>query len=457
MKNQPLWIALLSGGITTIVTAIVTLVYPPNLTIKTHHNYALACTAGITSFFTTFSLGMITAQKLRSSTNRLENYLEGIYEGNYNLRIPIYTNDELKDLSEKFNSMADMICNLLINIKIQEKNSEKDKEKIASQVIKLLDKVDAAAHGQLNLKIKVRCEELGIISYCFNMTIDKFTQLVKKLDYAGQKVDIIGTDSQTTFKNLSLESQYQVEEIASFINTLEVIIDSFYQRAYIAWEAEQVAQEISSYASTSCLEIDQMLNEIMAAHILISEINQKVKRFAEYNYDLNKIQSLIFQINTHSEILLVNTDICASRKTSNEDIVKIAEELQYLANNWELVKKKLEYFKCKIQSLNLTISENNLALAKSQPKKLGEEVKRGLTKIVQKVYKFNNYIDNVASWGENQVNNLQKLTDFLQIIHEKNIAQAQLTKEVYSSLQTLLSIAESLSESVEDFRLEKTE
>ncbi|MGD1716845.1 HAMP domain-containing protein [Dapis sp. BLCC M172] len=453
MKNQPLWIALLSGGITTIATAIFTLVYPPNFMSKTHQNYALAFTAGISSFFTTFSLGMITAQKLRSSTNRLENYLEGIYEGNYNLRIPIYTNDELQDLSKKFNSMADVICNLLINIKIQEKNSEHDKEKNASQVIKLLDKVDAASHGQLYIKIQVRCEELGIICYCFNMIIDKFRQLVKEVDYAGQKVDILATDSQTTFKNLSLENQYQVEEIASLLNTLEVIIDSFYQRAYIAWEAEQVAQEISSYASTSCLEIDEVFNEIIAAHTLISEINHKVKRFAEYNCDLNKIQSLISQINTHSKILLLNTDIFASRKTSNEDLVKIAQELQYLANNWELVKKKLEYFQSNIQSLNLTIPENSLALAKSQPKKLGEEVKRGLTKIVRKVYKFNNYIDNVASWGENQVNNLQKLTDFLQIIHEKNIAQAQVKKEVDDSLQTLLSIAESLSESVQDFRL----
>ncbi len=453
MKNQPLWIALLSGGITTIATAIVTLVYPPNFMSKTHQNYALACTAGITSFFTTFSLGMITAQKLRSSTNRLENYLEGIYEGNYNLRIPIYTNDELKDLSKKFNSMADVICNLLINIKIQDKNSENDKEKIASQVLKLLDKVDAAAHGQLYIKIKVRCEELGIISYCFNMTIDKFRQLVKEVDYAGQKVDILATDSQTTLKKLSLESQYQVEEIASFLKTLKVIIDSFDRRAYIAWEAEKVAQEISSYASTSCREIDEVFNEIMAAHTLIAEINHKVKRFAEYNYDLNKIQSLVSKINTHSQILLLNTVIFASRKTSNEDVVKIAKELQYLANNWELVKKKLEYFQGQIQSLNLTIPENNLAVAQSQQKKLGEEVKRGLTKIVQKVYKFNNYIDNVASKGENQVNNLQKLTSFLQIIHEKNIAQALVTKEVDDSLQTLLSIAESLSESVQDFRL----
>ncbi|MDJ0520258.1 MAG: methyl-accepting chemotaxis protein [Trichodesmium sp. MO_231.B1] len=453
MKNQALWIALLSGGITTITTAIVTLVYPPNFISKTHQNYAIAYTAGITSFITTFSLSIITTQKLRSSINRLDNYLEGISTGNYNFRAPIYTNDRLLNLTKKFNLMTDVICNLLINIKIQEERSEQDKEKIASQVIKLLDKVDAAAHGQLDLKVKVRCEELGIISYCFNMTINKFRKLVKKLDYAAQKVDILATDSQTTFQKLSLESNYQVEEIASFFNTLEVIINSFYQRAYIAWEAEQVAQEISSYASTSCLAIDEVFNEIIAAHTLISEINRKFKIFANYNYDLNKIQSLISQINTHSKILLLNTAIFASRKTSNEDVLKIAKELQYLANHWELVKKKLEYFQRKIQSLNLTIPENNIAVKESHSKKLGEEVKRGLTKIVQKVYKFNNYMDNVASWGENQINNLQKLTNFLQIIRDKNIAQAQVTKEVDNSLQTLLSLAETLSESVQDFRL----
>lgn len=204
MKNQPLWIGLVSGAITASATAIVTMIYPSNYLGKTHHNYTLALTAGITSFLTTFSLGMISAQKLCSSTNRLENYLEGFYQGNYNLRIPIYTNDELQDLTKKFNSMADVICNLLINIKIQEKNSEQDKEKIASQVIKLLDKVDAAAHGQLDMNLKIRCEELGIISYCFNMTIDKFRKLIKQVDYASKEIYILVGDSQTTFQNLSL-------------------------------------------------------------------------------------------------------------------------------------------------------------------------------------------------------------------------------------------------------------
>ncbi|MEM1172233.1 MAG: hypothetical protein AAGJ08_24915 [Cyanobacteria bacterium P01_H01_bin.35] len=59
----------------------------------------------------------------------------------------------------------------------------------------MLDKVDAAAHDQLYLKVKVRCEELAIISYCFNMTIDKFQKLVEEVDYAGQKIDIIATEN----------------------------------------------------------------------------------------------------------------------------------------------------------------------------------------------------------------------------------------------------------------------
>ncbi|GGA10777.1 hypothetical protein [Okeania sp. KiyG1] len=90
----------MSGGITAIATAIVTMVYSPTFLNKTHRNYAVACTAGITSFITTFSLGIITAQKLRFSTNRLENCLEDISEGKYNIRIPIYANDELQDLTK---------------------------------------------------------------------------------------------------------------------------------------------------------------------------------------------------------------------------------------------------------------------------------------------------------------------------------------------------------------------
>ncbi|NET45781.1 methyl-accepting chemotaxis protein [Okeania sp. SIO2B3] len=456
MNNKPLWIGLMSGGITAMATAIVTIVYSPTFLSKTHRNYAVACTAGITSFITTFSLGIITTQKLHFSTNRLENYLKDISEGKYNIRIPIDANDELQDLTKKFNSMADVICNLLINLKIREESSEQDKEKMASQVIKLLDKVDAAAHGQLFVKLKVRCEELGVISYCINMTLNNFLKLVKEIDYDSQEIiTLITTDSQTIFQHLSRESQWQTEEIDSFLKSLEAIVDSFYQRAYKAWEAEQVYQEISNYASTSYQAIGNIFQEIMTAYTLISEIHHKVKRLTEYNYDLNKIQALVEQMNIHSKILLLNTAIFASRKTSKEDLLKIAIKLQEMANNWDLIKKSLEHFQYNVQSLNLAISENNVEEFSQQ--KLGEEVKQGLTKIVQNIYKFNNYIDNVASLGENQTDNLQKITEFLQIIHKKNIEKSQITKKLYDSSQKIINITESLAESVKHFTLEKTE
>ena len=82
---------------------------------------------------------------------------------------------------------------------------------------------------------------------------------------------------------------------------------------------------------------------------------------------------------------------------SKEELLKIAKELQKIANYWELVQNKLEYFQRNIQSLNLNIPKSNIALVEFLEKKYGEEVKRGLIKIVQKVYKFNNYIDKVAA------------------------------------------------------------
>ncbi|NET29199.1 methyl-accepting chemotaxis protein [Okeania sp. SIO1I7] len=458
MKNKPLWIGLMSGGITAIATAIVTIVYSPTFLSKTHRNYAVACTAGITSFITTFSLGIITAQKLRCSTNRLENCLEDISEGKYNIRIPIYANDELQDLTKKFNSMADVICNLLINLKIRAERSEQDQEKIASQVIKLLDKVDTAAHGQISVKLKVRCEELGVISYCINMTINNFLKLVKKVNSDSQEIiTLIAKDSKTIFHNLSQDSKLQAEEIDSFLTSLEAIVDTFYQRAYKAWEAEQVYQEISNYASTSYQAIGNIFQEIMKVYTLISEIHHKVKRLTEYNYDLNKIQALVEQMNIHSRFLLLNTAIFASRKTSKEDLLQIAIKLQEMANNWELIKKSLEHFQHNVQSLNLSIYENNIVVEEFPQQKLGEEVKQGLTKIVQNIYKFNNYIDNVSSLGENQTDNLQKITEFLQITHKQNIERSQVTKQLYDSSQKIINITQSLAESVKHFTLEKTE
>ncbi|MGB3513684.1 MAG: methyl-accepting chemotaxis protein [Microcoleaceae cyanobacterium] len=457
MNNQPFWTALLSGGITAIATAIVTIVTPATFLSKTQQNYIIASVAGITSFLATFSLGVIATQQLRSSTNQLGDYLEAISEGNYNVRTPIYHQDRLLYLSKKFNHMADVICNILINIKIQEEKSIQDKEKIASQVIQLLDKVDAAAHGTLNVKVKVRCEELGVISYCINMTIDNFRKLVKQVDLASQEIDGLATDSQSFFQSLSLESQCQAEEITSFFTSLQVIVDSYYQRAYKAWEAEKIEREINSYATTSCEAINQIFDEIIASHILILEITHKVQRFYKYNYDLIKIMDLVSQINCQSKILGVNSAIYATKKTSNEDILKIATELKYLANNWELVQKKIEHFQRNIQGLNLTIPEHNIVEEKPQSKKYGEEVKRGLTKIIQKVYKFNNYMDNIASLGENQTNNLQQLTEILQILHKKSLEKAEATKQVRDSLDKMLNIQESLLESVKMFNLDKTE
>ena len=163
--------------------------------------------------------------------------------------------------------------------------------------------------------------------------------------------------------------------------------------------------------------------------------------------------SKVFQ----SKIVGVNSAIFATRNINNEDVLKIATELKFLANNWELLQKRIEHFQHNIQSLNLTIYEHDIITEEQQSKKSAEEIKRGLTKMIQKVYKFNNYIDNVACLGENQTNNLEELTEILQILHKKNLEKAETTKQVDDSLKILFNLKGNLLEIVQNFRLEKTE
>ncbi|MDJ0555965.1 MAG: methyl-accepting chemotaxis protein [Microcoleaceae cyanobacterium MO_207.B10] len=453
MKSQPFWIGLLSGGITAMVTATVTTVKAPNFISRTEQYYLIASTAGITSFLTTLSLSMIATRQLRSSTHKLGDYLEAISEGNYNVRAPIYPNDELRCLTEKFNNMADAICNIFINIKIREEKSKQEKEKIAAQVIKLLDKVDAAAHGKLDVKVRVRCEELGIISYCINLSLDNFRKLVKQVNFASQKIEDLATNSQSVFKRLSWESQCQSQEIAFLFETLQMILDVFHQRKNRGLQAHKVYEEIDIYALRSYAAINHIFDEIMEAHILISQINHKVQRFSEYNYDLIKIMDLLERIQYRSKILAFNISIYGTRKINSEEILEIATELKDLANYWELVQKKIAHFQRNIEGLNLSIAENNLSEKKEQSKISGEEVKRGLAKIIQKVYQFNNHVDAIASLGENQTNNLQLLTEILQAIHKNNLEKYEVTKQVNQSLETLSNIKESLLASARNFRL----
>ncbi|MEB3341045.1 hypothetical protein [Okeania sp.] len=121
--------------------------------------------------------------------------------------------------------------------------------------------------------------------------------------------------------------------------------------------------------------------------------------------------------------------------------------------NWVLVKKKLSDLPLKIQCLNLTIPENNIALANSQTKKLGGEIKLGLGGIFQKVYKFNHCTNNFASLGENQINNLQKITEVVKTLHHKSLTQVQVTKQIHESFQNLLGLVAQISKSVKNFRL----
>ncbi len=323
-------------------------------------------------------------------------------------------------------------------------------------ILRLLDEIADLADGDLRSYATVSEDFTGAIADSINFAIDQLRDLVSRITDTSQEVARYTQDTQTITNQLAEASEHQAQEIAgasAAINEMAVSID---QVSANAAESAEVAERSVQIASNGADVVNRSIVGMDTIREQIQETSKRIKRLGESSQEIGNIVSLINDIADQTNILALNAAIQASMAgEAGRGFAVVADEVQRLAERSASATKQIESLVKTIQtdtneaviSMEQTTSEvvRGANLAKDAGVALDEiqSVSNNLAKLIA----------NISNAAKLQSASASHIANTMNVVQEITSQTTTATFDTARSVSELANMAESLRESVSDFKL----
>lgn len=419
--------------------------------------FFLSLLAALAGGGSTVVMGYLMTNHIKRYSNDLQNQFESVYQGNYEVKATVYSQDEFGTLAAGFNQMAKMINTTTTEARKRAEETERAREDLQRQVIRLLDDVEGAARGDLTVQAEVTADVLGAVADAFNLTITNLRKIVKQVKQAAVQVNKASTDSEVFARNQSSDALRMAEELAVTLNSVQMMTDSIQRVAENAREAEEVARSSSVTALKGGDAVERTVAGILQIRETVSETTRKVKRLAEASQQISTIVAVISQISSRTNLLALNASIQAARAgEAGRGFAIVAEEVRQLADRSAKSLQEIEQIVLQIQTETgsvMTAMEEGIQQVRDVTER-SEQAKRSLEDIIQVSNRIDALVRSITADTDEQRENSRGVAKVMQAVELTAQATSQESQRVAGSLQNLVGIAKDLISSVERFKVE---
>ncbi|MDJ0510785.1 MAG: methyl-accepting chemotaxis protein [Crocosphaera sp.] len=422
--------------------------------------FLIALTGGLTAFAGSLCFGLLSAYQVKRTIEDLQTQFDSMYSGDYNVKATVYSEDELGQLSHRFNELSRVILTTTTEAQQRAAEMEQAREELQRQVIRLLDDVEGAARGDLTVEAEVTADVLGAVADAFNLTIHNLREIVAQVKRTAKQVNKSSTDSELFARNNSRDALRMAEELAVTLNSVQVMTESIQRVAENAREAEEVAHTSSVTALKGGEAVERTVTGILQIRETVSETTRKVKRLAEASQEISKIVALISQIASRTNLLALNASIQAARAgEAGRGFAIVADEVRQLADRSAKSLKEIEQIVLQIQSETgsvMTAMEEGIQQVIDVTDK-SEQAKRSLEDIIEVSNHINTLVRSITGDTIQQQENSKAVSQVMQSVELTAQETSQESQRVAGSLQNLVGISRDLLASVERFCIEGVE
>jgi twitching motility protein PilJ len=386
--------------------------------------------------------------------------------GDRKARASIFANDEIGELAQSFNSMADSIevseqaLAQQSLLKAQEAELQrKEKELLQREVINLLLEIEGAQKGDLTAEAKVTDGVVGSIADAFNATIRKLRTLVEEVKSTAIHAESLAKESENSVQRFSSSSLAQSDGIAQALEAVEQNTQSIAQVAQSAQDAAGMARRVAIAAREGDAKMDRTVGSIKAIRSTVAATAKKMKQLAESSQEVSQIVAIISSISEKTNLLAFNASIEAARAGENgQGFRVVADEVRRLADRVTDATREIQMLVTNIQHETtevLKAMEVGTAEVVAGTQSV-EETKDTLKDLADLSQTIDNYLQTISSSTISQTQVSQKVNSIMENANAIAQSTATDTQTVVASLQVLVGVVDELQTSVRQFRLEKS-
>lgn len=286
--------------------------------------------------------------------------------------------------------------------------------------------------------------------------VETLRQIVKQVKKAVGQVNVLVEENDFDIRQLSDEAFKQAQEITLTLNHVEQMALSIQEVADSAYQAAAVARVTSTRAEHGSKAMERTVDGFLSLRETVSQTAQKVKCLGESSRQISKAVSLINQIAMQTKMLSLNASVEAARAgKEGRGFTVVAEEVRKLAIQSSEATKEIEQMVKDIQRETSTVVKA-MELGNTQVLEgtdLVEDAKQHLQHIVEVSQQIDRLAESISGATVSQAQTSQAVTSFMKQIANVSVRTSDSSRQVSTSLQQTVAVAQQLQESVSRFKL----
>ncbi|MDX8273616.1 methyl-accepting chemotaxis protein [Acinetobacter pittii] len=323
-------------------------------------------------------------------------------------------------------------------------------------ILRLLDEIADLADGDLRSYATVSEDFTGAIADSINFAIDQLRDLVSRIHETSQEVARYTLDTQSITNQLAEASEHQAQEIAGASTAMNEMAQSIDQVSSNASESAEVAERSVQIASNGAQVVNRSIEGMDTIREQIQETSKRIKRLGESSQEIGNIVSLINDIADQTNILALNAAIQASMAgEAGRGFAVVADEVQRLAERSASATKQIETLVKTIQTdtNEAVISMEQTTTEVVRGANLAKDAGIALDEIQKVSGDLANLIASISDAAKLQSASASHIATTMTVVQEITSQTTTATFDTARSVSELANMAESLRESVTDFKL----
>ncbi len=337
-----------------------------------------------------------------------------------------------------------------------EEDSRQAREKLQQRALELLMEVDPVSRGDLTIRAHVTEDEIGTIADSYNATIESLRKIVTQVLAASGQVAFTTNANEASIRSLSQEAVSQAADIAAALEKLQAMTESIRAVAANAELAEVTVQQATQTVESGEEAMNRTVDGIMAIRETVAETAKKVKRLGESSQKISKVVNLIGSFADQTNLLALNASIEAAHAgEEGRGFAVVADEVRSLARQSAEATAEIASLVASIQS------ETNEVVAAMEAgteqvvagTKLVDETRKSLNQITAASAQITELVEAIAKAAIEQSQTSQAVTQTMVQVAAVSDKTSSEAAQVSDSFKQLLAVAQSLQESVSQFKV----
>ncbi|CAB1216171.1 methyl-accepting chemotaxis protein [Acinetobacter bouvetii] len=323
-------------------------------------------------------------------------------------------------------------------------------------ILRLLDEIADLADGDLRSYATVSEDFTGAIADSINFAIDQLRDLVSRITETSQEVAQYTANTQGITNQLAEASEHQAQEIAGASAAINEMAMSIDQVSSNAEESAVVAERSVQIAANGADVVNRSIEGMDTIREQIQETSKRIKRLGESSQEIGNIVALINDIADQTNILALNAAIQASMAgEAGRGFAVVADEVQRLAERSASATKQIEGLVKTIQTdtNEAVISMEQTTSEVVRGANLSKDAGVALDEIQNVSSNLAKLIASISDAAKLQSASAGHIATTMNVVQEITSQTTTATFDTARSVSELANMAESLRESVTDFKL----